>query len=112
MVQVPAASSDTEPPATEHTDGVSDENDTGRPDDADALTATGDCASVTFANAPNVIDCPDLVTTLGRRISTAVKFQRSAVGAVSFIVIDDPTAPVGALVDCTQKVSPLPLSIH
>jgi hypothetical protein len=44
------------PPAA-HTDGVEDENDTGRPDDAVAATMTGDCANVLAANAPKVIVC-------------------------------------------------------
>ena len=42
------------PPAV-HTDGVVVVNDTGRPDDADALTVTDGCANVTLPNAPNVI---------------------------------------------------------
>jgi hypothetical protein len=43
------------PPAV-HTDGVVVVNATGRPDDAVALTVTGEAANVTLPKAPNVID--------------------------------------------------------
>ena len=110
---MPVVNNDTDVPATEHTAPVRDENDTGRPDDAVALTDTGDCDSVAFASGPNEIDCGEVVPPdAGRRISTAVKFHRSVVGAVSFIVTLDPTAPVGEFADCTQKVSPETPSTH
>ena len=60
IVHVPVVSNVTEVPATVHTAVVSDENDTGSPDDADALTVIGDCASVALASGPNVIDCGDV----------------------------------------------------
>jgi hypothetical protein len=46
-----------------HTDGVVDENDTGRPEEAVAVTVTGDCTNDLSANAPNVIVC-DAVDTV------------------------------------------------
>ena len=55
MVQVPAASSDTDEPVTEHTAGVVVENVTAMPDDAVAPTVTGDCNIVALAKAANVI---------------------------------------------------------
>ena len=39
-----------------HTDGVDVVNETGRPDDADALIVTDDCANVTLPTGANVID--------------------------------------------------------
>jgi hypothetical protein len=44
-------------PPDVHTDGVVDENDTVRPDDAVAVTVTGDCTNDLPANAPNAIVC-------------------------------------------------------
>jgi hypothetical protein len=46
-----------------HTDGVVDENDTVRPEDAVAVTVTGDCANDLPASAPKVIVC-DAVDTV------------------------------------------------
>jgi hypothetical protein len=40
-----------------HTDGVADENDTVRPEDADAVTVTGDCTNDLAVNTPKVIVC-------------------------------------------------------
>jgi hypothetical protein len=61
-VQVPVATNVTDEPATVHTAGVVEENVTARPDDADALTVTGDCNNDVFANAPNVIVCAAWLT--------------------------------------------------
>jgi hypothetical protein len=61
-VHVPAASNVTDEPATVHTAGVVDEKVTASPDDAVALTVTGDCNNVLFANAANVIVCDALLT--------------------------------------------------
>jgi hypothetical protein len=47
----------TDVPATVHTAVVNDENDTGRPDDAVALTVTGDCARLVLGGAGKVIVC-------------------------------------------------------
>jgi hypothetical protein len=55
MVQVPAVRSVTDEPVTEHTDSVADENDTGRPDDAVALTVTGEFANVVPGRPAKVI---------------------------------------------------------
>ena len=52
----------TDVPETVHTEVVNDENDTGKPDDAVALTVTGDCASVASAIGGKVIVCEFLET--------------------------------------------------
>ena len=44
-------------PPDVHTAGVVDENVTARPDDAVAVTVTGDCANVRADSAANVIVC-------------------------------------------------------
>jgi hypothetical protein len=51
-------------PSALHTDGVVDENDTGRPDDAVAVTVTGDCTNVLAAGAPKVIVCDAIDTVM------------------------------------------------
>ena len=61
-MHVPTPSNPTAAPVTVHTDGVVVLNDTGKPDDAVAPTATGDCANVASASGPNVIDCDAVVT--------------------------------------------------
>jgi len=62
MVHVPVVSVDTAAPATEHTAGVFDDNETGRPDDADALGDPGVWSSVTSDRLEKVIDCGALET--------------------------------------------------
>ena len=56
-MHVPGVNNVTELPDTVQTGVVVDENDTGRPDDAVALTDTGDCDNVALAGAVNVIVC-------------------------------------------------------
>ena len=55
-MQVPAAKVVTAEPDAVHTDGVSEVNDTGSPDDADADRVTGTPA-VTGGGGPKVIVC-------------------------------------------------------
>ena len=45
-------------------------------------------------------------------ISTAAMFQRSVVGAVTFIVVSVPLDAIGAVRVCTQNVSPTAKSTH
>jgi len=56
-VHEPVVSNETDAPETEHTDELSDENDTESPDDADADSDTGDWARFASAGAANEIDC-------------------------------------------------------
>src|SRR5208283_503501 len=46
------------------------------------------------------------------RISTAVMFHRSVVGAVSVRVTADPPLGIALVWSCTQNVSPGPVSTH
>jgi hypothetical protein len=55
MVHVPTVSKVTVVPLTVHTEDVVVLKVTGRPDEALALTVTGDCAKVLLASAANVI---------------------------------------------------------
>ena len=55
-MHVPAATVVTAEPATVHTGGVPELNDTGSPDDADADKVTG-APTVTSGGCPNVIVC-------------------------------------------------------
>jgi hypothetical protein len=55
IVQVPIATSVTVSPLTVHTETVCDENVTGNPDDAVALTVKGLSLSARSLSAPNVI---------------------------------------------------------
>ena len=55
-MQVPAAKVVTAEPDAVHTDGVSEVNDTGSPDDADADSVTG-IPAVTADGGPKVILC-------------------------------------------------------
>ena len=47
-------------PLEVHTAGVVVVNVTGRPEDAVALTVTGDCANFTFARGPKLVVCDAL----------------------------------------------------
>jgi hypothetical protein len=111
IVHVPVVSNVTDVPDTVHTDGVVDEKVTASPDDAVALTVTGEAARVTFASAPKLIVWSVLVGR-GPRISTAARFQRSLTGAVSEIVTLEPAGPAEPLSACIQNVSPAVVSIH
>src|SRR4051794_6703023 len=57
IVHVPVVTSVTAEPVTVHTAVVSDENETERPELAVADVAIGDCTSVAFGSAANVIVC-------------------------------------------------------
>ena len=61
-MHVPATSKVIVVPLALQTSGVVVENVTTNPDDAVALTVTGDCASVLFDNAVNLIVCVFLTT--------------------------------------------------
>lgn len=55
IMQVPAATIVTVEPATVHTAGVSELNDTANPEVADAETVNGAAPNSLFASAPKVI---------------------------------------------------------
>ena len=55
IVHVPVVSNVTDVPDTVHTGAVNDENDTTKPEDADALTTIGEAVITRSLNAPNEI---------------------------------------------------------
>ena len=81
-MHVPLVTSVTVVAATAHTAGVVDENDTGRPDDAVALTSTLACVSDTSASAPKVIVCG----VFGIGAVTNVK-SSDVVGPTPFVLV-------------------------
>ena len=81
-------------------DTVTAEPDTVAPPNGAFIDTTGGCESP-----------PPLPPGLAR-ISTAARFQRSAVGAVSFTVTGLPLAATAAEVICDHNVSPVAESTH
>jgi hypothetical protein len=64
------------------------------------------------AVAPTPVGAPGTAGEPEGSTSSAAKFQRSLVGAVSLSTTPVPGVAVGALIACSQKVSPEPVSTH
>ena len=89
---------------------------------SDAVAASGTIpVTVALAAGSVILTCGALVSAGGggggaggepASTSTVARFQPSFAGAVSSMLTAVPALAVGAARDCTQKVSPAPVSIH